>query len=102
LSALGQDLATLPLDGLPGFLGVLEKLRGAAWARLIDAASNDLGQSGEHDELLDAKEAARRLGTSPDFLYRNAKTLPFTVRVGHRLRFPARGIERYIRLRQGR
>jgi hypothetical protein len=35
-------------------------------------------------------------------LYRNASKLPFTVRLGRRLRFSAPGIERYIRGRSGR
>lgn len=54
------------------------------------------------DRLLDVVEAAQRLGTSQDYLYRQAKKLPFTVRIGSRLRFSAHGIERFIRSRQGR
>lgn len=54
------------------------------------------------DRLLDVREAAQRLGTSADYLYRHGRTLPFTVRVGSRLRFSSRGIDRYIRVRQGR
>lgn len=54
------------------------------------------------DRLLDVKEAAARLGASADYLYRHAKRLPFTVRIGSRLRFSSAGIDRYIRQRQGR
>jgi predicted DNA-binding transcriptional regulator AlpA len=57
---------------------------------------------GAHDELLDVEEAAHRLSLSTDWLYRKAKDLPFTVRLGRGLRFSARGIERYIQQRQGR
>jgi predicted DNA-binding transcriptional regulator AlpA len=54
------------------------------------------------DRLLDVHEAAQRLGTSTDYLYRHSSKLPFTIRVGSRLRFSARGIDRFIRTRQGR
>jgi predicted DNA-binding transcriptional regulator AlpA len=47
-------------------------------------------------------DAAAKLGTSEDWVYRHAKTLPFTVRVGKKsLRFSKAGIDRYIRQRAG-
>lgn len=55
----------------------------------------------QEDRLLDVDEAADRLGTSTDYLRHSGK-LPFTVRIGSRLRFSARGIDRFIRTRQGR
>jgi len=71
-------------------------------SRLAASAANGQGQKAEEpDQLLTAEQAAKRLSTSEDFLYR-AKDLPFRVRLGRRVRFSARGIERYIRLRQGR
>lgn len=68
------------------------------------AASNGQGaaEAQTEDRLLDVKEAAERLGTSRDYLYRHAKRLPFTVRLGSRVRFSSAGIARYIRARQGR
>jgi excisionase family DNA binding protein len=56
----------------------------------------------QEDQLLDVDEAADRLGTSTDYLYRHSGKFPFTVRIGSRLRFSARGIDRFIRTRQGR
>jgi hypothetical protein len=56
----------------------------------------------DHERLLDVDEAARRLGVSPDWLYRRAGKVPFTVRLGRTLRFSAQGLVRYIRQRQGR
>ena len=48
-----------------------------------------------------AREAAQRLGTSEDWLYRHAAELPFTKRLSERqLRFSSAGIEQYIRRRQ--
>jgi predicted DNA-binding transcriptional regulator AlpA len=75
-------------------------------ARLLETSANGAGApqtaNGDEDRLLDAGEAAQRLGTSPDWLYRRAARLPFTVRLGRALRFSAQGIDRYIRQRQGR
>ena len=48
------------------------------------------------DKLLTIEEAAEALRTSKDWLYRNWKKLPFTVRHSPRqLRFSSKGIERY-------
>ena len=49
------------------------------------------------DRLLRIDEAAARLQTTKDWLYRHWGELPFTVRLSPRqLRFSAKGIERYI------
>ena len=51
-----------------------------------------------NDELLDAKEASRRMGYSTRWLYNNADSLPFTIRQkSGRLRFSKRGLEKYLR-----
>jgi excisionase family DNA binding protein len=49
------------------------------------------------DSLLTVEEAAARLKCSADWLYRHAKRLPFTVRMGRNLRFSERGIDEAIR-----
>src|SRR5687768_14957748 len=61
-------------------------------------------RNGDHtaDENLSAEEAARRLGVSKDWLYRQAGSLPFAVRIGRRLVFSARGLERWNQQRMGR
>ena len=57
----------------------------------------------DEERLLTVDEAAAKLGMTKDGLYRDAKRLPFTVRPSRgRLRFSARGIERYIAARSGR
>jgi hypothetical protein len=48
------------------------------------------------DRLLKIDEAATHLGQSPDWLYRHAGRLPFTVRQGRGLRFSERGLATYI------
>jgi len=51
-----------------------------------------------NDELLDAKEASRRMGYSTRWLYNNADSLPFTIRQkSGRLRFSKNGLEDYLR-----
>jgi excisionase family DNA binding protein len=51
----------------------------------------------EHDELLAVAEAARRLGISPDYLYRHASEYPFTRRQGRKPLFSAQGIDKHIK-----
>src|SRR5262245_55292659 len=54
-----------------------------------------------NDELLDAKEASRRMGYSTRWLYNNADSLPFTIRQkSGRLRFSKHGLEKYLRDRR--
>ncbi len=49
------------------------------------------------DRLLAVEEAAQILGVSKDHLYRCAGDYPFTIRLSERrLRFSAKGIQRYI------
>lgn len=56
--------------------------------------------SGE-DRLLDTEEAARVLSVSPDWLYRNARHLPFARKIGPKmLRFSLLGIQRYLATRR--
>lgn len=55
----------------------------------------------EEDRLLDAEEAARVLCVSPDWLYRQAKKLPFTRKLGPKmLRFSSQGIQKYLATRK--
>jgi hypothetical protein len=57
--------------------------------------------SAQPDKLLTVTEAADRLAMSKDWLYRNARKLPFTIRQGSALRFSLHGIDDYIRKRRG-
>jgi len=51
-----------------------------------------------NDQLLDAKEASRRMGYSTRWLYNNADSLPFTIRQKNgRLRFSKHGLDAYLR-----
>src|SRR5262249_52729942 len=75
---------------------VQSALRTRAFALALTRAQPTTG-----DALLDIKTAATKLGVSTSYLYRRLRPLPFTVRAGGGVRFPADGIERHIRERQG-
>ncbi len=86
---------------VPALLAEIEALRARLWGRLV--AANGAGQHpGQADRRLNVEEAASKLGTSRDWLYRHARSLPFTVRIGRTLGFSELGIERYLRHRAGR
>lgn len=101
LDAIAADPARAA--GLPAEARQVLMLRAlAALAALATLPACQPAPAPETDRLLDAREAAARLGMTPDWLYRRAPRLPFTVRLGRALRFSAAGIDRYIRARQGR
>ena len=61
-------------------------------ALLLSEPAHDAVPAVPEERLLSVKEAAQRLATSADWLYRNADNLPFTVRVGGgQLRFSSPG-----------
>ncbi len=90
-----------PAD-LPQLAAALSALTTEATLAAAGRASQRDGASPLPDENLSTQEAARRLGVSGHWLYRNAKRLPFAVRIGRRLLFSARGLERWNQQRQGR
>jgi predicted DNA-binding transcriptional regulator AlpA len=76
--------------------GALEALKVRVWTAALapnGAAPSPHGSS----RLLDVEEAAARLSVSADWVYRHAKQLPFTRRVGRRaLRFDPDGLVRWL------
>jgi predicted DNA-binding transcriptional regulator AlpA len=52
------------------------------------------------DHLLEADEAAERMGMKKTWLWTHADKLPFAVRIGRKIRFSERGIEEYIATKQ--
>ena len=55
----------------------------------------------DEDRLVDAEEAAKILSVSVEWIYRNAKRLPFTRKLGHKmLRFSSIGIQKYLAIRK--
>lgn len=93
---LEQVIAQSPVEQLPVLLAALSALAGRLAVRLLTVPERRQ-DAGVADENLSVEEAARRLGVSTEYLYRHAKRLPFTRRVGRRLLFSARGLERWNR-----
>ena len=57
--------------------------------------------NGHEDRLLDAEDAAKVLSVSEDWLYRNAKKLPFSRKLGPKmLRFSYQGLVKWLSTRQ--
>jgi excisionase family DNA binding protein len=79
-------------EQLPELIGQLESLKAQAWARLTAQPA----AVPQRDELLDVEQAAGRLSVSKDYLYRNAKSFPFTKRMGRKLLFSSNGIDQYL------
>jgi predicted DNA-binding transcriptional regulator AlpA len=86
----------IPPDRLPEAAGQAAALQAEFLARLA-APPKPAGE----DRLLEVEEAAKVLGIAPQTLYRKARSLPFTVRIGAAVRFSEAGIQKFIRLRQG-
>lgn len=87
-------------EEIPFLLAALSALQSILVARLLtEAPASPLHKE---DRLLEIDEAADRLKLSRDYLYRNSKRLPFTVRIGNSLRFSSDGIDKYIQQRKGR
>jgi predicted DNA-binding transcriptional regulator AlpA len=64
------------------------------------ATATNQHEAGE-ERLLDVEEAVAVLGLSTDWLYRNAKKLPFTRKLGPKmLRFSHRGILKWLATRR--
>lgn len=96
-------VAAIPAPELPQLIGDLEAARAAAWVRLTAPTSNKTAEAADQEARnLDVAEAAKRLGMSRDWLYRHASELPFAVRIGRRLVFDSRELERWNRRRAER
>ncbi len=95
---LERLIAQAPPEDLPRLAGDFEAARAAAWGRML--APRPTAANAGPDQNLSVEEAAGRLGVSKDYLYRHAERLPFTVRIGRKLLFSARGLEKWNAQRQ--
>jgi hypothetical protein len=92
-------VAEAPPAELPALVGALAQAHAVALARLtMPRPENREPQPREGN--ISAEEAARRLGVSPSYIYKNARTLPFTARIGRRVVCNIRGVDRWSRQRQ--
>jgi excisionase family DNA binding protein len=91
LQSVLDSVRELQPEELPVLLGELEIIRATALMRITQPTPVV-----QADELLGIEDTAERLGVSVDYVYRNAKNLPFTRRIGRKLLFSSRGIDQYI------
>jgi excisionase family DNA binding protein len=94
-------VASVQRELIPTLRGELAMLDSLLLARLLRASGDNPGESAHGDKLLTVEQAAHKLGSSKDYLYRNSAKLPFTVRMGRQLRFSEAEIEKFIKARQG-
>ena len=99
LTELDRCIAVAAVENLPALLASLSAMLAVVASRMLSSPSGPESPARECDENLSAQEAARRLGVSKDYLYRHARRLPFARRIGRRLLFSAKGLERWNRQR---
>jgi len=84
-------------DSTPAFTLTVEQLRELIREEVQAARAPQQ----DADRLLSAQEAATLMSMSEDWLYRNARKLPFTRKLGPKmLRFSQRGIIKWLESRK--
>ena len=87
------------LDNRPVLL--VEALAAILKPIVKEAVEQALNSHRDEDHLLDAEEAAKLLSVSEDWLYRQAKKLPFSRKLSPKmLRFSSQGIQKYLATRK--
>ena len=82
----------------PTFEAMIERLLRQIVREEIGILKSEVG---DLDHLLGAGAAAKLLCVSEDWLYRNAKKLPFTRKLGPKmLRFSSLGIQKYLAIKK--
>jgi hypothetical protein len=90
VNSLQQAAETAPLKSIPDLMAELERAKATAYARLLSAPKN------ERDDLLTAEQVAEWLNVDRRWPYRHADDLQ-AVRLSEKcLRFPRKGVERYL------
>lgn len=82
-----------------GLVVALSARVAALAAGILAAAEHTSRATEDPDQNVSVEEAARRLGVSADWVYRNR--LPFKVRIGRRVLCSVHGLERWSRQRAG-
>jgi hypothetical protein len=91
LDEILDAVRTLEREQLPRFLGDLREIEAVALGRLSAPIT-----PAPPDESLNVKQAAKRLGISPSYLYKNHGHYKFARHEGGRLIFSASGLEKYL------
>jgi len=98
LRQLAQVVADVPQEDLPRLAGALGEAHARVLARLVQPPTPPAAPRPTEDNV-SVREAARRLGMSSAWVYKNVRSLPFTIRIGRRVLCSARGLERWNRTR---
>ena len=103
LAALDELIGRVAPSALPALVVALSARLSSLGALALNGTVMREAQSTseEPERNLSAKEAAARLGVSTAYLYKNAGRFPFALRIGRRLLFSSRGVERWNRARTG-
>ncbi len=97
LTGMDQPPPKPAQDSIPAFTLTVEQFRQLVREEVQATRANQQ----DADRLLNAEEAASLLSVSEDWLYRHAKKLPFTRKLGPKmLRFSYQGITKYLASRQ--
>jgi predicted DNA-binding transcriptional regulator AlpA len=83
---------------IPAMITQLAAVQTNLACRLIKSISCANGE----DRLLTLDEAAIKLNVSRSWLYRRSKKLSFVVRTGRKVGFSERGLQEFIRQKQGK
>jgi hypothetical protein len=92
-------VAACAQDRLPALVAQLAAAQAAAAARLLAPPPKPPAAP---EVNISVAEAARRLGVSKDWIYKNATSLPFVARIGTRVVCSAPHVERFRTSRLGR
>lgn len=94
LQAALDAARSVPAEDLPLLIGELAEITATAQSRLYSPPAISI-----EDRLLSVDECAARLNCSADWLYRNAKKLPFTRsnHVGGKLLFSSLALDAYLK-----
>ena len=99
LANLAASSAEISPEHVPALMAELARAQAAllvALNRLVAANQRDT-RDPEPDRMLDVNEAAALTGLTPRWLYRHAKTLPFTRKLSRKVvRFSRAGIARWL------
>lgn len=92
LEAVLTEVESIPPKAIAVFLGELETIRIAAFARMIS-----LQPSLPPDKSLTVKQAHKRLGVSEAYLYHHWKEFDFARQEGRKVLFSSNGIDQHLK-----
>jgi hypothetical protein len=95
-----RAVAEAPPTELPTLVGALAQAQAVALARLTTPRPED-HRAEVRDGNISVEDAARRLGVSPSYIHKNAKSLPFVVKIGRRRVCSTSRLEKWNRGRLG-